>query len=49
MAGGGNVSADQAYIVGDDGPEILKGTSGTILSNSASRKLVGSGGDHLPK
>jgi hypothetical protein len=47
MAGGGNVSADQAYVVGDDGPEILKGTSGTILSNSASRKLVGSGGDHV--
>ena len=46
MAGGGNVSADQAYVVGDDGPEILHSTSGTIMKNSSARKLVGGGGDH---
>ncbi len=37
-AGGGSVSPDQAYIVGENGPEILAGASGRILSNSESMK-----------
>jgi len=47
LAGGGDVTADKAYIVGDDGPEILRKTTGTVASNSQSKKLMTkSGGDH---
>lgn len=44
-AGGGGVSPGQAYLVGEQGPEILMGASGRIASNSESRRLVGGGGD----
>ena len=47
LAGGGDVTADKAYIVGDDGPEILRKTTGTVASNSQSKKLMTkTGGDH---
>jgi hypothetical protein len=45
LAGGGDMSADKAYIAGEDGPEIIHGINATVMSNAASRKLVG-GGDH---
>jgi hypothetical protein len=41
MAGGGDVSADTAYLVGEQGPEILRGASGHIHSNAASRRMLG--------
>lgn len=45
-ATGGDVDASRAYIVGEEGPEILTGVSGRIASNSASRReLRRSGGD----
>jgi len=47
LAGGGDMSADKAYVVGEKGPEILRKTSGTITSNAQSRKLLSqSGGNH---
>jgi hypothetical protein len=47
MAGGGDMSADKAYIAGDQGPEVIRGINAHVMSNSASRKLVaGAGGDH---
>lgn len=45
-AGGGPVSPDTAYLVGESGPEILYGASGNIASNSASRRNLGSGGSN---
>ncbi len=47
MAEGGTVSPDSAYLVGERGPEILMGASGSIASNSASsRMLSGSAVNH---
>ncbi len=46
-AGGGPVSPGSAYLVGENGPEILTGASGNILSNSESRRLAGGGDTHL--
>lgn len=43
FADGGVATPDKAYIVGDDGPEILTGASGRVLSNTESRRLVGRG------
>ena len=43
MGYGGSVSADQAYIVGDKGPEILTGASGRIISNANARDAFGGG------
>jgi hypothetical protein len=43
-AAGGDVSPSGAYLVGEQGPEILTGMSGHITSNLASRRLMGSGG-----
>ena len=46
MAGGGDMSADKAYITGENGPEIMSGINAHVTSNSDSRKLLGgSGGD----
>ena len=45
-ASGGPVSPDTAYLVGESGPEILYGASGNIASNSASRRMLGSGGSN---
>lgn len=45
MGYGGYVSADQAYVVGDKGPEILTGASGRIISNSEARQAFSGGGD----
>lgn len=43
MAAGGFVSANQAYMVGENGPEILTGASGRISSNADSRSMLGGG------
>jgi hypothetical protein len=45
-AEGGYVSADQAYIVGERGPEpFFPGVAGTILSNASARRTFGGGAD----
>jgi hypothetical protein len=45
LAEGGDVSADKAYIVGDEGPEILAGVNARVFSNTESRRILsGSGG-----
>jgi len=43
-AGGGGTSPAGAYWVGEQGPEILLRSSGTVLSNAESRRAVGGGG-----
>lgn len=43
-ASGGPVSPDKAYLVGERGPEILHGMSGNIMSNAASRRMMGGAG-----
>ncbi len=47
-ASGGAVTPDKAYLVNERGTEILMGASGTVLSNSQSRKMLegASGGNH---
>lgn len=47
-ATGGPVTPDKAYLVNERGTEILMGASGTVLSNSQSRRMLGgmSGGNH---
>jgi hypothetical protein len=46
-ASGGSVTPDRAYLVNERGTEILMGASGTVLSNSQSRKMLeGAGGNH---
>jgi hypothetical protein len=47
-AAGGPVTPDKAYLVNERGTEILMGASGTVLSNSQSRKMLegASGGNH---
>jgi hypothetical protein len=48
MAAGGSLSANQAYMVGENGPEILSGASGRISSNAESQRMLSGGGDtHL--
>jgi hypothetical protein len=42
MAAGGYTTPDKAYMVGENGPEILAGVSGRILSNSQSRRVISS-------
>lgn len=45
MAGGGDMSADKAYIAGENGmPEIISGINAHVTSNSDSRKLLAGGG-----
>jgi hypothetical protein len=44
MADGGLVSPTAAYIVGENGPEILTGASGRIASNSEMSRTFGGGG-----
>jgi hypothetical protein len=39
-ATGGSVTPDKAYLVNERGTEILIGASGTVLSNSQSRKML---------
>jgi hypothetical protein len=47
-ASGGSVTPDKAYLVNERGTEILMGASGTVLSNSQSRKMLeGAGGNHF--
>jgi hypothetical protein len=48
-ASGGPVTPDKAYLVNERGTEILMGASGTVLSNSQSRKMLdgASGGNHF--
>ncbi|HEV8189438.1 MAG TPA: phage tail tape measure C-terminal domain-containing protein [Pyrinomonadaceae bacterium] len=42
---GGSVSPGSAYLVGEQGPELLTGASGNITSNAASQRMMsGSGG-----
>jgi hypothetical protein len=43
LAGGGDVAPDQAYLVGERGPELLVGASGRIVSNAESRRAIGGG------
>ena len=38
LAGGGDMSPDTAYLVGENGPEIRRGNR--ISSNSASRRML---------
>ncbi len=47
-ATGGPVTPDKAYLVNERGTEILMGASGTVLSNSQSRRMLEgmSGGNH---
>ena len=47
-AAGGPVTPDKAYLVNERGTEILMGASGTVLSNSQSRKMLegAGGGNH---
>ncbi len=46
-AGGGPVSPDKAYMVGEHGREILSGASGRITTNAQTERLMRpSGGDH---
>lgn len=40
FAGGGTMGADGAYMVGEQGPEILSGVSGRISSNLESRRML---------
>jgi hypothetical protein len=42
-AAGGPVSPSQAYIVGEQGPELLTGASGRIMSNTAAKRAFGGG------
>jgi hypothetical protein len=44
MAEGGPVSASSAYIVGENGPEVLAGVSGRVVSNSEMSRTFGGGG-----
>ena len=46
-ASGGDVSASDAYGVGEHGPELLMGASGRIASNSESVRTLGGGGTHF--
>jgi hypothetical protein len=39
-AAGGDVSASNSYLVGENGPEILTGASGRIASNMESRRMM---------
>jgi hypothetical protein len=46
-AGGGPVSPNQAYMVGEHGREILAGASGRVINNSQTERLMGPAqGDH---
>jgi hypothetical protein len=42
MAEGGYPTPGESYLVGEQGPEILTGMSGRIMSNAASRRALGS-------
>lgn len=44
-ADGGDVSPGESFLVGEKGPEILRGASGRILSNSDSQRMIG-GSNH---
>jgi hypothetical protein len=44
MADGGPVSASSAYIVGENGPEVLTGASGRITSHTELSRTFGGGG-----
>lgn len=47
-AAGGPVSAGQAYIVGEDGPELfVPGASGSIVSNGGGRSAGGAGATNV--
>ncbi|HYW41243.1 MAG TPA: hypothetical protein VE959_00210 [Bryobacteraceae bacterium] len=44
LAGGGPLSASDAYIVGENGPELLTRTSGYITNNAELWRSMGGGG-----
>jgi hypothetical protein len=44
---GGDVDASSAYLVGEQGPEILTGVSGRIATNSTSRRMLGESGPNI--
>jgi len=42
MAGGGNMSANRPYLVGEQGPELfMPGSSGQLLNNGQTNNLLG--------
>ena len=44
-AGGGSIKAGGTYLVGENGPELMKfGAAGTIINNRTARKALGAGG-----
>lgn len=44
---GGDVDASAAYLVGEQGPEVLTGVTGRIASNSTSRRMLGEQGTNI--
>lgn len=45
-AAGGPTSPGGAYLVGENGPEILfSGSHGSVINNAESRRMIGGGGD----
>jgi hypothetical protein len=44
---GGDVNAGAAYLVGEQGPEILTGVTGRIATHSASQRMLGAGGPNI--
>ena len=42
MAGGGGMSANRPYLVGEQGPELfMPGSSGQLLNNGQTNNLLG--------
>ncbi len=46
-ASGGDVDPSGAYLVGENGPEILAGVSGRVFSNPQSSKMLQGAGGHV--
>lgn len=42
LAGGGDMTAGNSYIVGENGPEILSGVSGHVTSHTQSERMFSS-------
>lgn len=43
-ASGGDIDSSGAYLVGENGPEILAGVNGRVFSNSQSQNMLGGSG-----
>jgi lambda family phage tail tape measure protein len=46
-AGGGMISANQAYLVGENGPELVTGINGYVSSAASSKSLMGNARDTI--